>query len=804
MLYLYVNVRYHKQLQRIAPEVLTGFNTELADAVKRNGGHLHQASGSWFCIFSESSIGYLFASSRVLGTIRELFGRSRDRIREYLVAVDLAPDDCSMDLLQQEVHCFESMLIPDEALLLSSRAARLLASYIHVIPHPDSGWLQYTGGKLAAWDASTAAAEAPVQSSATVLYPDNDSHPWKLLRNWLSFTGYTSIPATEDDDFTLEYTASRPAVGQHEAWRFCSTHPHWRLRGMQAFYSTVLAQADRIFEEPLQIAADAQRFSALKDALQSLVPGLSFVRCDPPRFQPLDLKNIPEDLQDLAYLTWLASDLLFLDEMPGFFDFLGRKPDFLHALGIWLHTYGLLAVPDDLRTFNRSAMLRLETQLAERSNPLKRTVAGFLWSLYQKGSLGPCFELFELFSSLGFDCPDGFLLACVYRESDPASSLALHTTDFHTHSVYESARLLESAREKYESGFFSESAQGVKRVLHAFQQEGCQSGEYRALELLAMLTLAQNSDGDALTYLEYALDTARSLKDQEAQLATRMEMVTVSFVQGNLYAALCGLETVLSLCTRLYAKDREVFARFLEGRIKLELGDYRAAEASFFAAADLAMSNGIDSAIPLCRVWQARSCVYQGRYSDGEPVLHEHAEQIPDAWLFILESAILSGKAGGAIPALPVIASRLQAVPRENFSALSWQSGFAALEDRCYGTAPDRRFSLRMLQAFSAYRDWTDGTEQSHTLIIGQLESLARSAMNAHDPWAAVYYFFCYDVSRALNSGGADTITWLSRSFKYLQKRAQAISSNAVREQYMQKNLWNARLYRAARENMLI
>jgi len=803
MLYLYINLRYYKQLQRIAPEELAGFQTELVDAVNHNGGQLHQITGAWFCVFLESSIGYLFAVSRTLSALRELFSRSRNRIREYLVAVDIAPDDCSIDLLYQEVRRFDSMLIPDEAVLLSSRVARLLASYITVVPHPDSGWLQYTGGKLVTWDASSVSAEAPAPSIARLLFPDSDLLPWKMLRNWLSCTGYTMMPPTGNPEFTDEYTTNRHAIRQYEAWRFCGSHPHWRLQGMQSFYSTVFTHVGRTFTESLQIAVDVERYLDVKDVLQAFFPDLSFAHCDPPKFQPLDLKNIPEDLQDLAYLTWLASDVLFLDEIPAFFDYLGRKKDFVYALGIWLHSYGLLAVPSDLRTFSRSAMLSLETQLAERAVPLKRKVADFLWTLYQNGSLGPCFELFDLFSSLGFECPDCFLLACVYRDPDPGSSLALHSKDFQNQAVYESARLLESARERYEGGFFSESTQGVKRVLHVFQQEACHSGEYRALDLLAMLTLA-NADSDSLSYLEYALDTARILKDQDAQLSTRIEMVTVSFVQGNLHTSLCDLATLLSMCNRLYAKDREVFLRFLEGRIKLELGDYQAAETSFSIAADLAVKNGIECAVPLCRVWGARSCIYQGRYSEATTVLHEHAEDIPDAWLFLVEAEVLSGKEDSAIPAVTVIASGLQTVPREHPATMSWHSGFAAFEDRCYGTASDRRFSLRMLQAFTAYRDCRAGIEHNHGLVIGQLESLARSAMNVHDPWAAVYYFFCYDVSRALNSGGAETITWLSRSFKFLQKKAQAISSNTVREHYMQKNLWNARLYRAARENKLI
>ena len=90
-------------------------------------------------------------------------------------------------------------------------------------------------------------------------------------------------------------------------------------------------------------------------------------------------------------------------------------------------------------------------------------------------------------------------------------------------------------------------------------------------------------------------------------------------------------------------------------------------------------------------------------------------------------------------------------------------------------------------------------------VIITSIAAHAKTACEQEDPYGGIYYYFAYEhAMRLCDIPSADATALLSRAFKYMQKRANEIGDNNMREQYMQTPVWNSRLYHAARENMLI
>ncbi len=807
MLFIYIELRYLKQLQRIAPSVPASFFSEIADSVLRNGGEYQALSSGSFCFFDEHLVGSTFAAARVLDSIRTALEKNRKRIREYFVLTDIAADKIRIEALQQELRRFEQLVLPDEGLLITSVAGRLLAPYITVVPDNDTGLLLYSGQKIALHDSSDAGSAAPANHENVMLYPDPFGSTLHALRNCVGLYNQETLAALQDGEENQRlFHENRQALEMFGKSRFSAVRPAWQLRAIGEYYRQFFTALNQkvLCGKTLLIIGTKASSEPLAAAVQEIVPKLKIEIIEPQAKVPADIVTIPTDLRDLAYLAFLGIRFLFIDEMPAFFKYLGKQSDFMEALADWLYSYGLLYDKHDFRSFNFPAMFKLEASMTERSAELRLKMADYLRSLSVAGVLEAGFEIYDILVDLGCQCPDSFLLACIYRSSDPMAALAEHAGQFSNRQLYESARLLETAREKYESGLFSESAQSVKRVLHVFQQEKSQAGEFRALSLLGMLTLAQNSDDDAIVYLEYALENAEAMKDTLAILATRLDMATVWFIQGNYHFALCALERLQTVVSGCYAKDREVLIVFLKGRIRFELGDYRGAETLFESAAAIAANHEITNAIPLCRVWYARSLLHQNRFASAENILVEHIQKIPDAHLFLLESRMLSGREGVSLPANEDLITAYAAVPRWNPDNPGWESGFALAEDRCYGTSSDKRLAVRMLQVFSIYGDYRIGRETSRTLVLGQLDSLARAAMSARDPYAALYYYLCYEVCREQSAVSADTTTYLSRAFKYLQKRSHVIDNNSIREQYMQQQLWNGKLFRAARDNMLI
>ena len=110
-----------------------------------------------------------------------------------------------------------------------------------------------------------------------------------------------------------------------------------------------------------------------------------------------------------------------------------------------------------------------------------------------------------------------------------------------------------------------------------------------------------------------------------------------------------------------------------------------------------------------------------------------------------------------------------------------------------------------MYQAMRLYYEARYTSDADVNSIVPDLGQIAKLALEGKDPYASMYYYFCYDLGmRSASIMAADTAGFLSRGFKYMQRRANEIGDNAMREQFMQSPTWNERLYRVARDNMLI
>jgi hypothetical protein len=243
----------------------------------------------------------------------------------------------------------------------------------------------------------------------------------------------------------------------------------------------------------------------------------------------------------------------------------------------------------------------------------------------------------------------------------------------------------------------------------------------------------------------------------------------------------------------------------MKGRIALELGDYRNAELYFQTAASLASFHHIPESVSLCRVWYARSIILQGRFATGEEILLACAQSIPDAYVFLLEACFLSGRKMEDTDIPRSIASAFSSADRWSSGKFTWKSGFAMAEDRCPGSTPDSLVVSRMFDVFLLCCRSRFCERDELADIVASLAAHAKTACEQEDPYGGIYFFFAHELTMHLDEiPSADATALLSRAFKYMQKRANEIGDNNMREQYMQTPVWNSRLYRAARDNMLI
>jgi len=809
MIYVYVELRYQRQLSRICPDVLDGFFTGLLSAVHKNGGSEIRIPGGRLFFIDDASVGFAFSSARVISLLQGLLEDNRFRLREYFIIVDSLPKAVSGDAFGEQLKTWSGIITPDEGILLTAAAANALDAYVRCEPLTDTPFKAFTGMHH---DEKETEGDSPSRDSARSgttlsLYTDTAADPLFLFRNLVCTLPPPDVSRIFSEDEQRLFSETRYALDMFARFRFSSRQPEYRLAACRDYLGLFFRALKTLEGKPVEVtvygngAPDAMTVQIL-DKLRDHCVFSSF---SPPVFTVPDIEHMPADLLELAYLVYKSAAYLFRDELTSFFRFLGKDADFMVTLGQWMHSYGLLSVPGDFRSVNPALQARLEAVLGPNRPPLDLRVGRFLWSLHEAGTLQPVHALYDIFNELGFSVPDSFLVNSIYHSSDPGAELELVRDAFQNPALAVSVENLELARKKYETGSFGEASQLAKTVLHDFQKVNVLTGEYRSLSLIAMLSLERNNGDDAVVYLEYALENAERMHDPFSILCTRFDMAMVYFIIGNYHFSLCTLDAVEKIIGTCYAKEWEVYLLFMKGRISFELGNYRNAELLFQTAASLASVHQISDAVSLCRVWYARALVHQHRFASAENILTGCIALVPESWIFLVESALLSGHGASGVVFPESIAPLLEGGEIWTPEKITWKSGFSVAEDRCYGISGENRIAVRMYEVFSLYyrSKFVEGEDSAAN--VNRIALISRKALELKDPYAYLYYYISYDLgSKNAVVLPADTTTYLSRGFKYMQKRANEIEENSIREQYMQNPTWNSRLYRTARENMLI
>lgn len=800
MLYIYIELRYQRQLGRICPDVLDAFFASLSASVRKNGGTTHAVSGGYLYCFHHSAVGYAFSASRSIADLRGLLETNRPRIREYLALVgdaemELAPDD-----IRESIEDFDSFITPDEGILLTAAAAARLAPYVAMIPHDDRLSL-YSGSSIIPY----APPVAPAHSLS--MYTAFARDPVSGFLNMMLVSGIVPLPDRLSPDERILLEESANALGVYTADRFSFDQPEFLLAACLDYFELAFRSLKDGRNAPVTVTVHGSKPvpASFEVFLEKLSSVCVFSRLADPVYLPSDFRTMPDDLLDLSWLVARAVQFLNADEMLPFFSFLGKESEFVEALGSWMYSCGLLSDPRDFRTVHPMIVSRVEPRLGDRKAGLDRQVARFLWKKYEEGDLVPSYAFCDVLDSLNFDMPDSFLVSCLFYGDESSSRFSSICARFRNPEIAIAVERSERAWKAYNSGDLAEAGTVAREALRVFQEERVLAGEYRVLSLIALLSLAKKHGDDSVVYLEYALENAGRMHDSHATLCTLFDTTIVHFILGNFHYSVCTLESVDQIVESCYAKNWEVLVLFMKGRIALELGDYRNAELYFQTAASLASFHHIPESVSLCRVWYARSIVLQGRFATGEEILLACAPSIPDAYVFLLEACFISGRKIEDSDIPESIANLFSSADRWSSGKFTWKSGFAMAEDRCPGMKADSLVVSRMFDVFLlCCRSRFCGREELDG-IIASLAAHAKNACEQEDPYGGIYYYFAHELTMHLSEiPSADATALLSRAFKYMQKRANEIGDNNMREQYMQTPVWNSRLYRAARDNMLI
>ena len=472
---------------------------------------------------------------------------------------------------------------------------------------------------------------------------------------------------------------------------------------------------------------------------------------------------------------------------------------------------GIILVENNIYAVSYGLLEIIERRINFSKNMIDSNITEYLWSKYKNGILNANSEAEKIFDSLNFKCKPDFSLASIFHNYSDSSIEGLDLKKYKNEIFYDALKYYQNSIIANTDDNTSKSYAYLKTTIGFFQENKLESGEYRAFSLLAFFNLTENKISDAITYFSYALDNAEHSHDTSFICDALFNISIVYFLQNNLKQSMSFLDRLASAIDEYFEQDWKIPYLFIKGRIYLQIGEFNKAAESFKTASDFAELY-FEKLEPLCKSWYARSLIYMGQIKNGQELLMKYIDYTDDAFLFLLESFLLYPILKNDFEKMDLDISSIY-TEYNNPGLREFQnltSGFSIAEDLVWSNIYNMSIGKKIFDAFYTYYNCKINFSQMYDVnicksFLSDLETLAVESLYQNDPYSSLYLYLCYDLSVKLyGESSSQTIAYLSKAFKAMQKNVLAIGENDIRDKYMQNNLWNSKLFKVAKNQKLI
>ena len=378
-----------------------------------------------------------------------------------------------------------------------------------------------------------------------------------------------------------------------------------------------------------------------------------------------------------------------------------------------------------------------------------------------------------------------------------ASSPGIETEDPLALAVCSLARAFDD----YSRGEPASAASKAKPALMGFHSLGARRAEAKAHRLLGLSALAQSQVQEGADYLSNAYELAEDAHDPLECMLSAFAEAGALLVLGDLSRAGRRCSKVAEWARSAFRADWETACDFLAGRIAFELGRYEEAGECFGRVRSAARVYDEPGAACRAELWSARSAAYANDHGRARDLLGRHPDDAESIW-FLAELCYFEGDNDAAAAVASRAARALPGRQYRSADAVDWSSGFEMLEGRCLGFTGSRSYLEDQVGAFAAF---TSGLVDLRPELVLDIALRTREErLAALHPQAHLYHYYCYLDLAASGGGPLDPGTVLSKSFKALQTRTARMEEATLKDEYLEKNLWNREIMAAARRNKLI
>jgi hypothetical protein len=363
-------------------------------------------------------------------------------------------------------------------------------------------------------------------------------------------------------------------------------------------------------------------------------------------------------------------------------------------------------------------------------------------------------------------------------------------------------RALEQSRFHLVKAEAPAAAKAAKTAAILFHDASEERGERRAEAELGAALLAEGRLEEALEYFGFvtrATDCDPFPRVRAASLAS-----IASYLLGNLSASVRLAEEAERLAQGAARREWQAFMVFFRARHHFDLGQFDEAVSVLEGLLAFTRLYGMERARAVATAWMGRSLAYAGRPVFASELLQRLGDT-PEVRFFRAEGLFLLGQVQ---PALRLLESDGLGTGRQSMQPgerVSWESGFASIEERCSPLRRDGGTLLRLIRGFRAYLTALDGRPEQASRELYRITRVER--VSDADPYLPLYgYWYAATLPEENEQGkGSDhRLTVLNKAMKQLQQRSSRIESARDRWQLMTANYWNARLLAEAKSRRLV
>ena len=810
MLSVFLEIVYERQLRKINLKILNDFINLVKEEALSNGAEFLQAQSGFYFLFKKQSIAYVFSAARFLYNLNKILISYKDKISEVRCITDYDEEEVSNDYLFESLVMYKKQLVPEMGIFVSKKASDRLAKYIDFI-ETDSSILLCNEFKF--FENINLNYNKKSKKRSSIILHRNDNYFWAIYNFILANPLDNEFLEAMNNEDRASFLSTKNVYVYLKKHRFSKDMP-------QYFVDAFLTNAAIFFKYYIKKQNNGKSVKVLIDNIndkknleeaEKIYAVNKYIDIEALESSLPSIYNIPDDLLQLIYIILVSSKYFFYDEITDFLLSLNKSKIFFDDVYAWMYSMGIILVENNIYAVSYGLLEIIERRINLSKNMIDSNITEYLWSKYKKGILNANSEAEKIFDSLNFKCKPDFSLASIFHNYSDSSIEGLDLKKYKNEIFYDALKYYQNSIIANTDDNTSKSYAYLKTTIGFFQENKLESGEYRAFSLLAFFNLTENKISDAITYFSYALDNAEHSHDTSFICDALFNISIVYFLQNNLKQSMSFLDRLASAIDEYFEQDWKIPYLFIKGRIYLQIGEFNKGAESFKTASDFAELY-FEKLEPLCKSWYARSLIYMGQIKNGQELLMKYIDYTDDAFLFLLESflfyPILKNDFEKMDLDISSIYTEYNNPGLREFQNLT--SGFSIAEDLIWSNIYNMSIGKKIFDAFYTYYNCKINFSQMYDVevckgFLSNLETLAVESLYQNDPYSSLYLYLCYDLSVKLyGESSSQTIAYLSKAFKAMQKNVLAIGENDIRDKYMQNNLWNSKLFKVAKNQKLI